>query len=352
MAHQLASIRYPTETLFLWTPHRHVADWQRAENLMPPNVSVVIPTFNRSRLLVNAVASALAQTYKDYELIVVDDGSTDDTTQRLGPYLDRVRYVYQENRGASAAQNRGIELATGRWIAILASDDLWLPTKLEQQIHALTALGSEFGACFTDCTYEGDPRLTRSAFEEAGFTPESEFGPFDDPVTYILARHPMIYVQSLLVQRRLLEELGGFDEALVVSEDTDVLFRLAFKTRFCFVSAPLVRIDRTPTRPRLMALLDDSSDRIFSGFERQYQRWLGLPQLVDIRTRRHIEESLRTLYYDWTIAHLYQGRVGAALRKTARLREMNHGFLRIAATLMCRAMRKLWSRLFGGRSER
>jgi glycosyltransferase involved in cell wall biosynthesis len=319
---------------------------------MPPNVSVVIPTFNRSRLLLNAVETVLAQTHKDYEIIIVDDGSTDDTAQRLGPYMDRVRYVYQENRGVSAARNRGIELATGRWISILDSDDGWLPTKLEHQLRALTTLGDRFGACFTDCTYEGNLDLTRSAFEQAGFNPQSEFGTLDDPVTYILARHPMIWIQSLLVHRRLLEELGGFDEALVVSEDTDLLFRLAFKTRFCFVSAPLVRIDRTPSRPRLTELFLEKSDPLLSCVEHRYQKWLDLPELVDLRTRRHIEESLRTLYYDWVIAQLYQRRLGAALRKTARIRLMGHGYVRIAATLMFRAMRKLCSRLVGGAPER
>lgn len=319
---------------------------------MPPSVSVIIPTFNRSRLLINAVESVLAQTYADYELIVVDDGSTDDTARILGPYMGRVRYVYQENRGASGAQNHGIELATGRWISILASDDVWLPTKLERQVHALTTLGDGFGACFTDCTYAGDPTLTASAFEQAGFNPRSDFGPLDDPVTHVLAKHPVIWVQSLLVHRRLIEELGGFDEALLVTEDTDLLFRLAFKTRFCFVSAPLVRIDRTPSRPRLMGLLLEESEEVLTCIEHRYRKWLDLPEVVDVRTRRHIEESLRTLYYDWAIACLYQRRLGAALSKTAGVRVLGHGYIRIAATLMSRAMRKLRSRLAGGAPER
>ena len=109
-----------------------------------PTVSVIIPTFNRSKLVINAIRSVLRQTYRDYELIVVDDGSTDDTPEALKPYMDRIRYVHQPNLGASAAQNRGGQLARGKWISILASDDVWLPTKLEAQLKAVASLGKDF----------------------------------------------------------------------------------------------------------------------------------------------------------------------------------------------------------------
>src|SRR5262245_2656991 len=131
-----------------------------------PIVSVIIPTFNRAHLILNAIHSVFAQTYRDYEIIVVDDGSTDDTVDRLKPYMNRIRYVYQENQGASAAQNKGVELAAGKWISILASDDEWLPTKLEKELNALTTFGNEFGACFTDCSFFGDPAFALSAFEQ------------------------------------------------------------------------------------------------------------------------------------------------------------------------------------------
>ena len=119
---------------------------------MTPRVSVIIPTYNRGSLLPVAIESVLAQTYKDYELIIIDDGSTDDTCKKLQPYIERLRYFYQDNRGVSAAQNAGINVALGKYVSILASDDVWLPTKLERQLGALAQLGGEFGACFTDCT--------------------------------------------------------------------------------------------------------------------------------------------------------------------------------------------------------
>ena len=211
-----------------------------------------------------------AQTYRDYEIIVVDDGSTDDTPEALKPYMDRIRYVHQTNLGASAAQNRGIELARGKWIAILASDDLWLPTKLEAQLKVVATLGNDFGACFTDCEFFGNTPVLPSAFEQAGLHNDLSFGPLEEPFKVILARHPAIYVQSLLLLRSLIEYPNGFDERLVVAEDTDLLFRLAFKTKFCFVNECLVRIDRTPSREvGLMELFSRNDDRAFGAREHE-----------------------------------------------------------------------------------
>ena len=105
-----------------------------AMNHNPPMVSVIIPTFNRSDMLKDAVASVLDQDYGNAELIVVDDGSTDATVQTLASYQDRLRLLRQENRGVSAARNAGIRAAAGTLIALLDSDDLWLPGKLRAQV--------------------------------------------------------------------------------------------------------------------------------------------------------------------------------------------------------------------------
>src|SRR4051794_36269759 len=106
-----------------------------------PLVSVVIPAFNRAFILPEALDSVLAQTFKDFELIVVDDGSTDDTEEVLRPYVERrgVRFLPQANQGPAAARNRGIEAARGKYVAFLDSDDLWLPIKLSVQIPRMEA---------------------------------------------------------------------------------------------------------------------------------------------------------------------------------------------------------------------
>lgn len=104
-----------------------------------PLVSVIVPTFNRRELVCQAIDSVLAQTFSDYELIIVDDGSTDGTGEAIAAYGDRIRYCWQENQGESVARNRGIALAQGEYIALLDSDDLWEPEKLQVQAAVLDA---------------------------------------------------------------------------------------------------------------------------------------------------------------------------------------------------------------------
>lgn len=100
---------------------------------MNPLVSIVVPTYNNPALLLETLTSILAQTFTDYELIVVNDGSTDDTAARLAPYRDRIRLITQANQGIGGARNRGLDEARGKYVALCDHDDLWMPTKLEQQ---------------------------------------------------------------------------------------------------------------------------------------------------------------------------------------------------------------------------
>src|ERR1700678_803249 len=103
-----------------------------------PTISVIIPTYNRADLIGQALESALAQTHPADEIIVVDDGSTDDTERVVAQYAGQVRYMRQVNAGPSAARNRGIQAASGDFIALLDSDDLWVKDRLERQLAALT----------------------------------------------------------------------------------------------------------------------------------------------------------------------------------------------------------------------
>lgn len=309
---------------------------------MNPTVSVVIPTFNRSECLISAVKSVFAQTYRDYEIIVVDDGSTDDTRHKLQPYMDRIRYFYQENQGASAARNTGIKAARGEWISTLDSDDLWLPTKLERQFEAITALGGDFGACFTDCQFVGDPGLHKTAFELGGLDQARLFGTLDNVLHYVLARHPVIWIQSLLARKVLIEELGRFDESIVITQDTDLIFQLALKTNFCFVAEPLVKVDRTPSRQRgLMDLIFEGDDQGFSDRERMYKKWLGMSGVVDPALRNRVLGLLRGVYYDWMIRKIYQLSFPAMFKKMKLAREIGVSNLSIFWELTFRAGRRI-----------
>ncbi len=309
---------------------------------MTPMVSVIIPTFNRAPLVVNAIESVLAQTYKNYELIVVNDGSVDNTQEIVKPYGQRLRYFYQENRGASAAQNKGIELAKGEWISILADDDEWLPTKLQRQFEALDALGKDYDACFTNCQIDGNPDIQQTAFDLVGLPENEPFGFLDDPVRHVLAHDCVICIQSLLVRRRLVNEVGRFDDAMVVAEDTDLLLRLALKTKFCFVSEPLVKIDRSRSRERLMDLFSQNSEKMFSSKEHMFRKWLILPDLVDPQLRAQTEQHLQDLYLAWMLKKLYEFRFAEAFAKMRQAKEAGDSYLRILATLAFRAARKIW----------
>ena len=120
-----------------------------------PRVSVVIPTYNRAGCLPRAIDSVLAQTFDDYEIIVIDDGSSDNTSEVLAAYGDRVCVVKQVNQGVSAARNHGIRVARGEFVAFLDSDDEWLPRKLEAQVQYLNSHSDVgFAGCLGYCREE------------------------------------------------------------------------------------------------------------------------------------------------------------------------------------------------------
>src|SRR5437867_1708261 len=121
---------------------------QESEGPMP-KVSIVIPTYNYGRYVVEAVESVLNQSFQDREVIVVDDGSTDDTRERLERFRGRIRYIYQRNKGLPAARNTGIRAARGAYVAFLDSDDLWLPEKLALQVPILDTR-QQVGMVYTD----------------------------------------------------------------------------------------------------------------------------------------------------------------------------------------------------------
>jgi len=310
-----------------------------------PDISVIIPTFNRGKVVVAAVESVLAQTYTDYEIIVVDDGSTDDTAGRLLPYLPRIQYVHQAKRGASAARNRGVDLARGRWVSFLDSDDLFHPTKLEVQRNALRAMGDDFGVCFTDCSYKGHPELTRTAFEESGLVIAGDFGELADPLKYHLGKPACFYVQSMMVRRDLLQQIRGFDEQMVVAEDTDLVFRLSAVTKCCVVAAPLVSIDRSPSRGGLMDIFSETNYRAALCCAHMFEKWLALPELVDDRTRRMVRNALQHTYYTLSIRSLYRYKFGDTLQYLRRVRNMGESYASLASTLLSRAARKLLRQL-------
>jgi glycosyltransferase involved in cell wall biosynthesis len=193
---------------------------------------VVIATYNYGRYLAGAIDSVLAQTYQDYEIIVVDDGSKDRTSEVIKPFLadPRIEYSVTDHLGQPRAKNAGIRRARGSLIAILDADDMWLPRKLERQV-ALFESDPELGVAYT----------RRLLIDEGG-----------EPLAYIqpplhrgdilesIFRANFICHSSVLVRRAVFDEIGLFDEDLPLAIDYDLWLRAAARFRFDFVDEPLV----------------------------------------------------------------------------------------------------------------
>src|SRR5690606_30552126 len=197
-------------------------------------VSVVIPTYNRRRLLARAVDSVLAQTVPVDEIIVVDDGSNDGTSEMLAErYGERVIHVYQANAGVSAARNRGLAMARGGFIALLDSDALWLPRKDELQLEWLARHpGYGLVPCAGD-RGEGDGG-TLATLRRRDAIPE------DGWILKHLIHEPSLVPASMMIRREVYERLGGFDESLRTAEDLEYHLRIARHFRIGVVEQSLV----------------------------------------------------------------------------------------------------------------
>ncbi|MFP4003172.1 MAG: glycosyltransferase family 2 protein [Alphaproteobacteria bacterium] len=284
-----------------------------------PQVSVVLPTFNRGAVLMRALQSVLGQTFSSLEVIVVDDASADDTAQRVAALDDpRVRYIrHSHNRGAAAARNTGIAAARGPWIAFQDSDDEWRPDKLETQMALARTAPREA------VIYSG---FVRAAGD---YMPHSGVRQREGDILGALLSGNFVSTQTLLVRKEVLEKAGGFDERLPRLQDWDLAIRLAETCPFLLVDEPLVRVHRSPdsisadagAQARALALIFEKHDALFGRFPGSRFRVLtgfGLINLVSGNTglaRKQLREALafrpRTVrgwgafVFSWLLPALY-----------------------------------------------
>ncbi len=195
---------------------------------MHPTVSIVIPTYNRENIICKAIDSALSQTFKNLEIIIIDDGSTDRTKTVLEKYGARLHYFYQENRGISGARNTGINRCSGDYVAFLDSDDYWLPEKLEKQI-ALFQKHPEYGMVACQC---------------ASIGPDGEFRQKNRPgksgsVLLDLFKKNFIRTSSAVIKKDCFLKAGLFDETLKECEEYDLWLRIAACCDVGFINEPL-----------------------------------------------------------------------------------------------------------------
>ena len=194
-------------------------------------ISVIIPTFNRKHTLQRAIDSVLAQTFKPFEIIIVDDGSKDGTKEWLLLNYPSVQYIHQPNNGVSSARNKGIQISQGSWIALLDSDDEWMPEKLEYQSRFLE-MNRDSSFCHTNEIW------IRNGVRVNQMKKHKKYGGDIFKHCLDICR---ISPSSSIIKKNVFEEVGAFDESLTVCEDYDLWLRVTAKFNILFLDEPLIK---------------------------------------------------------------------------------------------------------------
>jgi len=290
-----------------------------------PQVSIVIPTHNSSRYLVNALDSVLAQTVSDFEVLVVDDGSSDDTECVMRHYGPPVRYIKQQNSGVAVARNNGISESRGRYVAFLDADDVWLPFKLERQLEKID-LNSASGACYSAFS------IVTSELEPVDVNQRQHSGPL---LESLLTKGNVVGTPSTVIcERELLFEVGGFDPELSYGADWDLWLRLAVRTGFCYVDEPLVMYrQHDANMSRSASLVESDSLRVLEkGFEID-----GLSDSLRAKRRAAFARNYMVLAGTYFHARCYGDSVRCAARSVSMdFRQLTY-VIRFPKRLMKRA---------------
>jgi len=266
-----------------------------------PTVSAVVPTYNRVQYVGEAIESILAQSRPLDEIIVVDDGSTDATLESLKKYGPALRCIRQQNRGPSAARNRGIREARGDYVAFLDSDDVWTPRKIEIQLDFFTRypdIEFVFGNMvnFSQGTGCETAEIREAAVEEYLVAHPAALERFFE----MLIVQNCVPTPTVMARRTSLKRVGDFDESRSVAEDLDYWLRAAAVCRWGFVNSTLLRRRRHPDN-----LIGNSTRRnvalveVLDGTARAMAT--GRPGAEELINRR-----LRAIYYDLGSAFLKQ----------------------------------------------
>jgi len=209
---------------------------------MKPSVSVVITTYNQAEYIAETVLSALNQTYAHREVIVVDDGSTDETGARLAPFRDRVALVRQENQGVAASRNTGVRSAKGELIAFLDGDDLWEPDKLAVQVAAYQAHPDAGLIAVDTCIFSGTEVLRKSSLPWGTTLPAGEGAVSTVQFYEDLVRDNFICTTSqVMIPARVLKAVGPSDGRFKFASDYDLYLRIASQYDITFVPQVLAR---------------------------------------------------------------------------------------------------------------
>jgi glycosyltransferase involved in cell wall biosynthesis len=262
-------------------------------------VSVVVPVYNGERYLQKTLESILVQTYTNYEIICVDDGSKDGSMHILNSYGDRLQVIQQENTGQAGARNAGAKVATGSYIAFLDQDDLWYPSKLELQVQLLEANPEAVMVhCDMDVIDETGNVIqrniispTRNASPPKGLT-----------MTRLFGWNPCIYPSTMLIRRGAFDRVGGFDPELpCYGEDIDLMLRLRTEGRFLFLERAGILYRR-----HLNNCSGSGTDVMFQCAVKFFKK-VGSCYVHDIEKKSVLDRFMAQVYSDWGKAKMRSG---------------------------------------------
>jgi len=213
-----------------------------------PKVSIVIPTYNYGRFLGEAIQSVLDQTFQDFEIIIVDDGSTDNTMEVVSSFQDvRIRYIYQDHRGASAAQNVALYAARGEYITGMGADDVYLPQSLEMKVKLLDSRPDVGMVCSDALFFDNNTGATLSQLWR---DPKGLYPGFDpvkavpQPLKELIHYGCVFLVQANMMRRQVFDVVGYFDESLPSCEDWDLVIRIVQRFRIEIIDMVLIKCRR------------------------------------------------------------------------------------------------------------
>lgn len=267
-------------------------------HLTMPRVTVVIPVYNGERYIRATLESVFAQTYQNYEIICVDDGSKDGSVAILNSYGERIQVIRQANTGQAGARNAGVKRGTGTYVALLDQDDLWYPWKLERQVALLEAHPEAVMAhCDMDWIDEAGNVIQRNRVSAARMS-----APKGLTMTRLFGWDPCIYPSTTLIRKSAFERVGGFDPEIPwYGEDIDLMLRLREEGQFLFLAET-----GTQYRKHSSNCSGAGTDAMFHCAEKFFQK-LKTRYAQDRGKVAVLDKFLAQVYSDWGKTKMYSG---------------------------------------------
>ena len=305
-------------------------------------VSVIIPSYNSQRFLTSAINSVLDQTFQDYELIVVDDGSTDSTPNIISSYGDQLVGIRTANRGPSAARNRGIAAASGTYIALLDSDDTWSPEFLSEQVSHLET-NPEVALVFSDMRVQlRDGGTSASYFEMLGYTP-TDRGRFMYTASDVF-RNNIVATSTVVMKLEIAESAGLFDEAVGSGEDWDLWLRIAARAKIAGTTQHLAERREHDSSLLTRTSHFDGVLIVLGKVERNFPNLLASKGLSIEQARARIYFERAYTYFNQSQFDLARRDLMRSLRLRPRWRTARLFLITLLGTRIVSLMRKLRKR--------